>query len=1000
MRLHQIEVQAFGPFAQRQVIDLDALSDSGLFLVHGPTGAGKTSILDAVSFALFGTVPGFRSQGGSLRSHLADPTTPTEVMVEVSFGARRLRITRRPKQQRPKHRGEGFVEDPPKARVEELIDGQWKAIADKPAEVGQLVSDLLRMGVDQFHQVVLLPQGEFARFLRSSAEERRPLLEKLFATDRFAKIESWLDEQRKAAQHALEEASARVDQAVHAIEVVAKNLQGDAALETIPPIPDDWEQLIPWARHILELGGDEARRAGTRASKLRAAREELATAHQSALQLEEHQRRHAEATRRHHELHAERDAHAERLTILQTHERAAPVQPLLTQVERAQQAERSAVDRLATQRRAAEAREPTLAAASAEQVRQRHQQLLHEIGQLSELHVLEREIDERARTLAEHRRELSGLQSELEQISEALAELPEQIAGLESRKEQATRVAGALDGLRRDAADAEKRADAARFRDQLREQLAGVDNRLRAAVDAHQSARDELHRLQDARIADMAAELAATLEWGSPCPVCGSTDHPRPARSTTGTLIRDEQIERARAAVEAAERHRSELEREQTELKAKLAAAQTRAGETPVEELEEQAAAAREAVTDAEQQAAEADTIETQLKTLTRAERDLRERQRELSTAIGKITSAITEVERAQNEGRKRLDDALAGEPTVADAIDRRRQLASACEALAEAIKAAVDAAEQVRRAQREADEGAARAGFASADAARSALLSDERVAELREAVTAYDSDLATVRSVLDDPVLSAAAAEPPVDLAALESELQQADEQLAAAQRHAGALAQTVETLEREVAALEDALAAVRPLIARHDEIARLARLAAGDGDNALRMRLSAFVLAARLEQVAHSASQRLQRMSGGRFSLRHTDEETDGRRRGGLGLLVVDAWSGTERPTSTLSGGETFMASLALALGMADVVTAEAGGTQIDTLFIDEGFGSLDDATLQVVMDVLDDLRSGGRTVGVVSHVADLRSRITAQIAVRKGPHGSSVRQTVMTS
>ncbi|MFE2179177.1 SbcC/MukB-like Walker B domain-containing protein, partial [Streptomyces sp. NPDC059455] len=184
-------------------------------------------------------------------------------------------------------------------------------------------------------------------------------------------------------------------------------------------------------------------------------------------------------------------------------------------------------------------------------------------------------------------------------------------------------------------------------------------------------------------------------------------------------------------------------------------------------------------------------------------------------------------------------------------------------------------------------------------------------------------------------------------------------------------------------------------PLRAEHDRIARLASLAAGtSADNERRMRLEAYVLAARLEQVAAAASVRLRHMSSGRYTLVHSDARSGGRGRSGLGLHVVDAWTGSERDTATLSGGETFSASLALALGLADVVTDEAGGVRLDTLFIDEGFGSLDEQTLDEVMDVLDSLRERDRTVGIVSHVADLRRRVPAQLEVVKSRQGSAVR------
>ena len=203
-----------------------------------------------------------------------------------------------------------------------------------------------------------------------------------------------------------------------------------------------------------------------------------------------------------------------------------------------------------------------------------------------------------------------------------------------------------------------------------------------------------------------------------------------------------------------------------------------------------------------------------------------------------------------------------------------------------------------------------------------------------------------------------------------------------------------SVEVAGHDLVALDDTerLDQLKPLAAGADEARTLADLAAGQGANTLRMTLSAFVLAARLEEVAAAASERLLAMTLGRYSLIHTDARR-GAGRSGLGLLACDAWTGVDRDTSTLSGGETFLASLALALGLADVVTAESAGTRMEALFVDEGFGTLDEDTLDEVMNVLDGLRAGGRIVGIVSHVSELRQRIPAQVHVRKGRSGSHV-------
>ncbi|MDQ1289483.1 MAG: repair protein SbcC/Rad50, partial [Actinomycetota bacterium] len=307
------------------------------------------------------------------------------------------------------------------------------------------------------------------------------------------------------------------------------------------------------------------------------------------------------------------------------------------------------------------------------------------------------------------------------------------------------------------------------------------------------------------------------------------------------------------------------------------------------------------------------------------------------------------------------------------------------------ARRALADASRAAESARRTALAAAREAGFGDLTEALAAVLPDTDREELAEQIRAYDSDLAAVTAQLADPALVSAAALPAPDVVQFAASEARAagDDEVAAT---FVALAEEAVGQLREIdEALSAHLRAAEPRERRHRTVAELTRCADGTGGgNTLRMSLSAYVLAARLEEVAAAASLRLSAMSGGRYSLQPTDA-AKGQRRSGLGLHVVDAWTGRHRDTASLSGGESFYASLALALGLADVVTAEAGGTAVETLFVDEGFGSLDDDTLDEVMDVLDGLRSGGRSVGLVSHVADLRQRIPAQIAVVKGRTGS---------
>lgn len=335
-----------------------------------------------------------------------------------------------------------------------------------------------------------------------------------------------------------------------------------------------------------------------------------------------------------------------------------------------------------------------------------------------------------------------------------------------------------------------------------------------------------------------------------------------------------------------------------------------------------------------------------------------------------------------------------AAESVAARAAQLERLAAVLTEA-ADAARAAEEAAVRLKEADARLADAAYRAGFDTPSAAAAALLDPATHRALQHRLDERQSEEAAVRAVLAEPETVAASRHAPADLVAAGERAAGAERRLREAASARDEAARRTAELDRLSARAEDGARRLAPLREEYDRVARLAALAAGtSADNERRMRLESYVLAARLEQVAAAATARLRLMSAGRYTLVHSDDRS-GRGRSGLGLHVVDAWTGRERDTATLSGGETFFASLALALGLADVVTDEAGGVRLDTLFIDEGFGSLDDQTLDEVLDVLDSLRERDRSVGIVSHVGDLRRRIHAQLEVVKDRTGSSLRR-----
>ncbi|GAA1118976.1 hypothetical protein GCM10009605_59300 [Nocardiopsis composta] len=519
-----------------------------------------------------------------------------------------------------------------------------------------------------------------------------------------------------------------------------------------------------------------------------------------------------------------------------------------------------------------------------------------------------------------------------------------------------------------------------------------------AAVDAAQAARDALLDLRRLRIEGMAAELAAELGAGAPCPVCGSVEHPAPAEGEPSRPSPEDE-ERAQARSDAAARRRTEAERLESSLTERLAAARELAGGLDAQAAEEQVRARRTALDELDAAAAQiARTAEriAELDTeLERARAEESRLERELAELAERRAARAAEADRIA----ARLDAARGDDPDLPARVARLEEEAGLLHSAAEALDRRTAAAGELRDAEAEARRAREEAGFPDAAAVRAAERTEAERRAVRERARGYDDELAAVRAVLADPATAEAWAAPEPDTAALQAALEAAE----AAAGHAAAWQDRLERRARDLAdlraELDRRLADSRPARERHRVADGLARLAAGTSPaNRESVPLSSYVLAARLELVVAAANDRLASMSGRRYELRHTVDKAAGDRSrsgGGLGLRVIDAWTGQERDPATLSGGETFIASLALALGLADVASEESGGTDIGTLFIDEGFGTLDEETLEEVLDVLDRLRDGGRAVGVVSHVADLRSRIPARLRVLKSPSGSRLEQ-----
>lgn len=982
MRLHHLTIQAFGPFGGTVEIDFDELNDAGQFLISGATGSGKTSILDAVCFALYGEVPGERQRAKHLRSDHAVADAEPRVTLTLTIAERAVRISRTPAWERPKRRGTGLTPQQASVRLEQQIDGDWQCLATRLDEAGHLINTWLGMTPVQFTQVALLPQGGFQTFLQSPTAARQAVLQRLFRTDRFDRVERWFGDFRRSLNRSRAEA-------LHGIDVIVHRLAEAAGALEPPATSEDIDVVVGWAESQRK-DADAAHQSAT-AHRDQAVGVHATAAHHldEAIELATVLDR-VEAARR--ELaHLEESAPAfeEEIRALRAHEHAESLAPLIkVTAEAAAAADRA---ELIATTKLREAGVPLDDRADLETIALHVREDVQRAGRAQSLADKLNALQAEKKSADTAWRATTAALTEMRAVTDAL---PREQKSVAEKLQVAVNAQVDLASSAVELDLAQQRLGAARELEHLSRDLADKEALRRTAHDRVQDLRQEYQDAREARIEAMASELAVGLVVGCSCPVCGSTSHPSPAASAGGVGRRIE--ERARKRYETAGV-------ELTALDDVIAAARARAD------------ALRQTARDIERSAWEKSVHDLQTQHAAWASRAaLAEPLREQAAALEeRLVQTKAELDRlVQAEAQAHAQTTLL--TTQVDEIDLELQVAlgdhadaSSYAEHARARDAAVKAALAAERSRLEAHTAAAQQratldlqavslGFTSGLAAESALLDEERATDIAQREQTRAQARSAAASVLDDPrVIESLQFSRPV-LEPLRAEAARAEAALTTAQTQVQVMATRRERTTVIAQELDSAIRRYRPLEAKAERVSALSGLLEGTGaDNRLRMRLSAFVLAERLRQVIDAANVRLEVISEGRYVLTYQEERGAGDSRGGLSFSVLDEWTGVRRDPSTLSGGETFVVSLCLALGLADTVADESGGLRIDTLFIDEGFGSLDAQTLDSVIDILSQLSQGGRVTGVVSHVFELRERLPAVLEVVPSKSGSTVRR-----
>ena len=1017
MRPLQLSLQAFGPFVDRKTLDFGRLGDNRLFLISGPTGAGKTTLLDAIAFALYGASSGEERSAEQLRSQQADPHTRTEVQFDFAIGPRHYRIHRVPRQERAKLRGEGTTIEPADATLWQRtdaaqVDDEGRVLASGWSKVTEQVETLIGFRGEQFRQVILLPQGRFRELLTAGPRDREQILETLFGTSRYARIQQALkahaEQIRKTAERlgierdTLIRSSGCEDEA--ALDARLTELR--TALTRLDAEVEAHKAAEQQARAALEAG----RGAAERLDAVAGARDALRALEQSQPSIDA-QAAELDAARRANGL---KDLHARLAGERNDQERLRrSVDAAATAAEQARTAARATAEALS----ADEARAPERAALGAE------------IHRLDALQARVAALAEAREACARHTQAAERAAQASQQAERDAEQARARHRDAQARREQLTPAASRRALLESQLADLTQQAVRRRRLDgidseraKLATELARAEQTETTALEALTLARDRHERLLRRWRDGRAQSLAAALTPGTPCPVCGATEHPAPAISDVQAPD-DATLDTAKAQVTAVE---AQLEQGRTRLaglRQRLAAMDSDASglrdalgtwrehtaddlDAALDRLRREQAQAQDAIDEIARLDAQRAELEQRIIDTEQAVAASRRTERAAGEALAAARQSLEErsaeipppwqdpaaLTAALAEQRRRLQQAEQGLRQARDAAQQRAQERAAAEthhnALAQQLATGTATLERIETLWRQRRNAA---GFPSDEvftAARRELTAQDalqqRIDVHRHALTAARTTLANAESHAKD--LS------PPDLPALTATAEQATDAREAAEQTRSANGAELQRLTKLAADLAKLAMA---LDAQHERYAVAGRIAdVANNANPYRLSFQRFVLGALLDDVLRAASQRLLAMSRGRYRLLRSQETGDLRSLGGLDLIVEDGYTGKTRPVATLSGGEGFQAALSLALGLAETVQAYAGGLRMEAIFIDEGFGSLDPEALELAVDTLIDLQRGGRLVGVISHVPELKERIDVRLEVSTGRGGSAAR------
>ena len=895
MRIERIEFEGIGPFADYYDIDLNQLGDAALFLIDGPTGAGKSTILDAITFAIYGETSGTKGDKSRMRSQYAKPTQESWVRVTFSTPNGTYRIRRSPEFEKEKTRGHGTTKVNSSARFQRL-DGSNKWVTEFEQVDASSTAALAAVGLTkpQFAQTVLLPQGEFDKFLKSDSKERQDLLSRIFNTSRFTKLRATLKARATKVDSDLADLNNKVAQRASTIDTIFEFFEDDSVL--LQELAID----ISKVEELFAFLEDYEKAVNANAVNVKASLKVAATDLEKAS---------ADLELRNRELAAK------------------------TSLDNATEEAKESKETLAESMKAATtvAKAHKFELVTDETWQARSNRISAEAALLENLVELESALEGRQEVADDLTKELEQNKKNLEAFEKLAKSLPEDKKKLEAEKAQLKPLAAKVATVQAEVAALAETGAAIEALGKLKADLPDETIRATAAAQKAASAEDRRHMLVAARLANMAGELASALEDGKPCEVCGSLEHPKPKKLSKDSAT-PEEIEKAEDDAKKLKTKADEAQKRLTQLKAQIDAATKNLKVSPAE-FEVKLTKATEELTKAEEADHLFEELEVEIIELNKSIGSNQDQKASLDIEVTRQVTELAALIKSLEADKKKVASKAAPYKTAAEKAEATKEL----------------------------------------DRAISAVLEAEGEAKTRQAaIKERESDLKKFEKHPD--FAKPEKAQVLIDLAKPK-----------------------YEGLLTEDAGIEDALKKFKPaykelkevvadrskLLKGSENIKNLSRIA--DGDNPFRQPIDTFVLQSMFRQVLAAGNSRFQSLLEGRYTFELDEIGSDKRSTQGLGLSVRDRNTGETRTTKSLSGGEAFCASLSLALGLSDIVRADSGGLAIDTFFIDEGFGSLDGERLNQVNNMLSRLQAEGRTIGLISHVAEMKDTIQEKVDVK---------------